>query len=383
MPPALHVTINRKEFLSAFGKVTPVVPSRSPKAILTNVKLVASDDPSVGVTLSGTDLECGIRHRVAGVDVLSPGAAILPTAKVASILSSCRDAELDISIDGDQIVVKSPSATFRLPSENSDLFPEVPGFPDGGYHEVAAADLKKLIKRTIFSTDVESTRYALGGCLVELADDSVTMVATDGRRLAKMTAPAEAVGGATAPEKAPVIPVKALKVILANLDDPELTVHLALQGAAGGTAVMVRTSDGATTVYSRLVEGRFPNYADVFPSNHEVRIPIEAEQLRNVVEQASIVTSDESRGVDFRFAESILTLQSQAADVGSSLITMPIDFDGAAVEITFDPRYLSDALKTIDDGCVVTAELIDHANAAVFKTDDGYSYVVMPLTRTR
>ena len=86
--------------------------------------------------------------------------------------------------------------------------------------------------------------------------------------------------------------------------------------------------------------------------------------------------------MDFKFSGDTLTLSSQAADVGSSQVTMPIHYEGKDVDITFDPRYLTDALKTIDDGTMITAELIDHKNAAVFKTEDGYTYVVMPLTRS-
>ena len=101
-------------------------------------------------------------------------------------------------------------------------------------------------------------------------------------------------------------------------------------------------------IYSRLVEGRFPRYQDVFPSSYEVRIPLEVGPLLSAVEQASIVTSEESRGVDFTFAAGLLKLSSQAADVGSSHVELPIAYDGKAVEITFDPRYLLDALKTLD-----------------------------------
>jgi DNA polymerase-3 subunit beta len=233
-----------------------------------------------------------------------------------------------------------------------------------------------MIRRTIFATDVESTRYALGGVLVELTAESITMVGTDGRRLARMSAPAEAENDAPTPPGSPVVPVKALKLIERNLDDGDPPVHIAIQGTA---AVLVRTD--RAVIYSRLVEGRFPRYQDVFPANVDVKIKLEAGPLRMAVEQASIVTSDESRGVDFRFGDGLLKLSSQAADVGSSHVELPIAYQGKPVEITFDPRYLSDALKTLDDTAEITAELIDSKNAAVFRTDDRYTYVVMPLTR--
>ncbi len=367
---------NREGLLAGFGMVSGVVPARSPKPILQNIKLIADADE--GSILMGTDLEVGIRYRVLGIKVDRPGAVILPTQRMGSILRTSNDEELFLESDSDQLLVRGLHAQFKLPSEDPQLFPEVPDFAATSYHVVAASDLKRLIRRTIFATDVESTRYALGGVLVELSPESITMVGTDGRRLARMSAPAEAEGGAQAPSGQPVVPVKALKLIERNLDDKDPPVHLAFQS---GTAVLIRTE--RAVIYSRLVEGRFPKYQDVFPASVEVKIPMEAGPLLSAVEQASIVTSEESRGVDFRFGAGVLKLVSQAADVGSSDVELPIHYDGKPVDITFDPRYLTDALKNLEPTAPVTAELIDHKNAAVFRTEDGYSYVVMPLTRER
>ncbi len=367
---------NRDGLFSAFAMVSGVVPARSPKPILQNVKLVADEED--GSVLMGTDLEVGIRHRVLGVRVEQPGTVILPTVHMGSILRTSGDAELEIFTDDDHLVVRGQHAEFTLPIEDASLFPEVPDFAATSYHVISASSLKKLIRRTIFATDLESARYALGGVLVELTSESMAMVGTDGRRLARMIAPAEAENDPPTPAGTPVIPVKALKLIERNLVDDEVLVHLAIQS---GTAVLVRTE--SAVIYSRLVEGRFPRYQDVFPVNIEVKIPLEAGRLRLAVEQASIVTSNDSRGVDFQFSSGVLKLSSQAADVGSSHVDLPISYDGKAVEITFDPRYLIDALKTLDDETPVTAELIDSKNAAVFKTADHYTYVVMPLTRER
>jgi DNA polymerase-3 subunit beta len=368
---------NRDGLLSAFGMVSGVAPARSPKPILQNIKLIA--DPDEGSVLMATDLEVGIRHRVLGMKVEQPGSAILPTQRMTSILRTSDDQELWIEGEEDHLIVRGRRSEFKLPSEDPSGYPEVPDFAATSYHVVAAADLRKLIRRTIFATDVESTRYALGGVLVELTAESITMVGTDGRRLARMVAAAEAENGAATPTGSPVIPVKALKLIERNLDDDDPPVHIAIQA---GSAVLVRTE--RAVIYSRLVEGRVPRYQDVFPSNAEVKIHFpEIGELRQAVEQASIVTSEESRGVDFQFAAGVLKLTSQAADVGSSHVDLPIAYDGKAVEITFDPRYLTDALKTLDDSTAITVELIDSKNAAVFKTDDRYAYVVMPLTRDR
>ena len=367
---------NREGLLSAFGMVSGVVPARSPKPILQNVKLVA--DLEEGPILMATDLEVGIRHRVLGVNVDEGGSVILPTVRFSSILRSSRDSELNVEVDGEQLLIKGMRAEFKLPSEDPSLYPEVPDFTAASYHVVAAADLRKLIRRTNFATDVESTRYALGGVLVELTPETITMVGTDGRRLARMVAPAETENDAPNPPGSPVVPVKALKLIERNLDDADPPIHIAILGTS---AVLVRTD--RAVIYSRLVEGRFPRYQDVFPANVDVKIKLNTGELRLAVEQASIVTSEESRGVDFSFGNGVLRLASQAADVGSSFVELPIPYEGKPVEITFDPRYLTDALRTLDDASEITAELIDSKNAAVFKTDDGYTYVVMPLMRDR
>jgi DNA polymerase-3 subunit beta len=367
---------NREGLLAGFTMVSGVVPARSPKPILQNVKLVA--DPDDGSVLMATDLEVGIRYRVLGVKVDQPGSVILPTQRMQSILRTGTDEELALEVHDDKLVVRGLHSEFELPSEDPDLFPEPNDFAATAFHVVAAADLKRLIRRTMFATDVESTRYALGGVLVELSGETITMVGTDGRRLARAIAPAEVEGDAGAPAGSPVIPVKALKLIERNLDDDDPPVHLAFQS---GTAALLRTE--RATIYTRLVEGRFPRYQDVFPSDVEVRIPMEAGPLLSAVEQASIVTSEESRGVDFSFGNGQLKLASQAADVGKSQIEMPIAYDGKPVEITFDPRYLVDALKNLEPTATITAELIDAKNAAVFKTEDDYTYVVMPLTRER
>jgi DNA polymerase III subunit beta len=371
----MRALCNRDGLLTALGMVSGVVPARSPKPILQNVKLVADPDGSV---LMATDLEVGIRHRVLGIKVEQPGCVILPTVETGSILRTSTDPELAIETKEGSLTIRGLHSEFILPIEDVDLFPEVPDFAAPSYYIVAASDVKKLIRRTIFATDVESTRYALGGVLIELGANSITMVGTDGRRLARMSVLAEIENIPPTPTGSPVIPVKALKLIERNLADDDPPVHLAIES---GTAVLIRTENAV--IYSRLLEGRFPRYQDVFPSHVELRIPLDIRSLRTVVEQASIVTSEDSRGVDFRFVSGLLQLTSQSTDVGSSNVELPIDYDGKVVEITFDPRYLIDALKALDDTAAITAELIDAKNAAVFKTEDHYTYVVMPLTRER
>jgi DNA polymerase-3 subunit beta len=365
---------NREGLLAGFGMVSMVVPARSPKPILQNVKLDAAEE---GSTLLATDLEVAIRYRVLGVKVDRPGAVVLPTQRFGQILRSLGDEELALEVDAEHVLVRGLHAQFKLPTEDATLFPEVPDFAAAAYHVLSAADLRRGIRRTVFATDLESTRYALGGVLFELKDDRLTLVGTDGRRLARQVLPADVEGKPKPPEGQPVVPVKALKLLERNLQDDDPPVHIAFQG----NHVLIRTE--SAVIYSRLVEGRYPRYQDVFPAQVEIRVPLEAGSLLKATEQAAIVTSEESRGVDFSFEPGVLRLTSQAPDQGSSDIELPIAYEDRAVGITFDPRYLVDAMKTLDESAPVTAELIDSRNAAVFKTEDDYTYVVMPLTRER
>lgn len=372
----MRATYDRKSLLAAFGMVAGVAPSRSPKPILSSVKLIAC--PEHGSTLMATDGEVGIRHRVLGGTVQEAGAAILPTAKMQAILSTSNDAELDIEVEGETLIVRGQHAKFKLPSEDPDAFPDVPKFQARDFFRMVPAILAESIERTVFCTDVQSTRYALGGVLVTNAVGACgfDLVATDGRRLAVDGIGTELVGEPTYDGTA-VLPIKALKLLLRCLAADTL-----VDATFDKAAAMFRTDDAE--IYTRLVEGRFPRYQDVFPPTATATIEMGVGELLSAVEQAAILTSDQSRGVDFQFrATGELHLATQAADVGSASVTLPIDYAGKAVEIAFDPRYLTDALKVLDPASRVTAELIDGKSAAVFKTEDGYQYVIMPLTRDR
>ena len=138
------------------------------------------------------------------------------------------------------------------------------------------------------------------------------------------------------------------------------------------------------TVYSRLVEGRFPKWRDVFPSEEgaqKIELPVGA--FHSAVRQAAIVTSDESRGIDFQFGEGSVVLAAEAAEMGQSRIELPISYNGNPITIMLDPKYLGEFLRVIDPDKTFTLEVKDAKSAAVCRTDDGYEYVIMPMARDR
>jgi DNA polymerase-3 subunit beta len=371
----MKITLERDKFQAAFHTAASVAPSRSPKPILQNVKLeVAGED----ATLMATDLEIGIRITVPGLLVESPGTAILPRERFSKILSEASDAKLYLESDGQSTLVRGDRSEWKLPSENPDEFPNVTPFKEEKFHELAARLFRELIRRTVFATDNESSRYALGGVLLEMSGDKITAVGTDGRRLAKMEGPAHSVGGHQTGEQTTIIPSKAMMLLERAIADSDGEVQI----SARPNDVLIRTP--RFTVYSRLVEGRFPKWRDVFPHRSDVsKIELSVGPTYAAVRQAAIATSEESRGVDFTFGDGTLVLSGQTAEVGQSRVELPISYAGPALTITLDPRFVVDFLKVLEPEKSFTLDLQDGDGAAVCTTDDGYGYVIMPLARDR
>lgn len=371
----MKLTCERDKLLAAFQTASAVAPARSTKPILQNVKLEASEGQAV---LIATDLEIGVRVELPEVQVEAPGSVILPTGKFGSILRESTDAAIRLESESQGTLVRGERSEFRLLGENPDEFPSVTTFTESSFHELPARLLRELIRRTVFATDNESTRYALGGVLVELTNDEITAVGTDGRRLAVMNAPAQAVGGHKTGDMTTIIPTKAMHLFERAITDLDAEIRIAVKS----NAVLLKSEH--TTVYSRLVEGRFPKWREVFPKRENAsRIDLVVGPLYSAIRQAAIVTSDESRGVDFTFDAGKLTLSGRAAELGQSRVELPIPYDGPELAITLDPRYVNDFLKVLDSERTITVELKDSESAAVCSTDDGYRYVIMPLARDR
>jgi DNA polymerase-3 subunit beta len=369
----MKVICEREKLLHAFQTAASVAPTRSPKPILQNLKLEVTADRAI---LMGTDLEVGIRIEVPGIVIEAAGNVVLPISRFLSILRESSDEKLSIESDGQKILVRGQRSEFQLPSENPDEFPMVTAFEEEKYHEMPARFFREVVRRTAFATDNESTRYALGGVLIELTEEKITAVATDGRRLAMQEGPAKSVGGHKSGDRTTIIPSRAMQLIERALADNEENIQL----SARDNDVLVKSA--RTTIYTRLVEGRFPKWRDVFPHREGIiRVEVVVGPFYAAVRQAAIVTSEQRRGVDFTFGEGKVVMVAHGAEYGESHIELPIAYDGAEVAITLDPRYLSDFLRVLDPEATINFELRNAESAAVCSTLDGYSYVIMPLAR--
>lgn len=370
----MKLTCEREKFLHAFQTAAGVTPSKTTKPILNNIKLEATKE---GATLLGTDLEVGVRIEVPGLTVEAPGTVLLPAARFGSILRESSDDKLVVESDDRKTMVHGERSEFQLPSENPAEYPPVASFGETRYYELPARFLREAIRRTAFATDPESSRYALGGVAFELSTETMVAVATDGRRLARQEGPLKAVGVEQALDRATIIPTRALTLLERAIGESDENVQL----AARDNDVLIKC--GRATFYSRLVEGRFPKWRDVFPrAEADVRLELPTGPFLAAVRQAAIVTSEDRRGVEFAFADGKVTLTAHGAEYGESRVEQLIAYDGPAVAVNLDPRYVIDFLKVLPLEGNFALELRGPETAVVCSADEGrYAYVIMPLAR--
>ncbi|HYV38053.1 MAG TPA: DNA polymerase III subunit beta [Gemmataceae bacterium] len=368
----MKAIVNREAFLSACQLASVATAARDVKPILQNFKAIVEADRC---TLMATDLELGIRLEVRSVKVEEPGEAIIPAGRMTNILRESTDSELVLESSTDKNMVRGQFNEFEMPGEDPANFPDIPSFEEEKYHEVASGVLREMIRRTQFAVAVGEARFsATTGILVELENDQAKLVATDGRRLALAQGPAKAHGDHSTKGQMPVVPGKALNLLERNLHEAEEIVRIAVRP----NEVLMKTD--RAMIYSRLVEGRFPPYQQVIPQKHPLKVPLVVGPFMTAVRQAAVMTDDESKRVVFAFAKHKLTLQAHGTEAGRSKVELPVGYDGKAIEISFDPKFLLDMLKVLDAETALTLELLDGNKPAVFRNDSGnYLYVVVPL----
>jgi DNA polymerase-3 subunit beta len=367
----MKATCNREGLLSAFQLANVAVPTRDVKPILKNLKAIADENRC---TLMATDLELGIRLEVRGVKVDESGEGILPAARLLAILRESQDEELVIEANNDACSVRGEHVEFEMPSEDPANFPDLPTFEAEKHHEIAAGVLGEMIRRTVFATADDVGRYSMTGVLWELEEEQARLVATDGRRLALALGPAKPHGGHASKGMLPVVPTKAMTLLERNLADDEEMVQVSLRA----NEVLFRA--GQAVIYSRLVEGRFPDYRQVLPKKQIAKVSLNVPAFTAAVRQAKIMTDDESKRVVFHFAKNKLTLQAQGATTGRSKVELPLEYEGKNLDISFNPDFLIDMLRVLPPDAELMVELIDGNSPALFRSGPHYMYLVMPLT---
>jgi DNA polymerase III subunit beta len=372
----MKITCQRDVLTSAFALAASIAPSRSPKEILQNVKATASGNR---LTLTATDMEVGIRLELSeGIEIHAEGTALLPVNRTMAILRESTDDTLTLETDDSGLRVRGSRSQFRLPGNDPDEFPVVKGFEEERFHVLPTRLFREMVKRTVFATDPESSRYALGGVLLEMTGNEVIAVGTDGRRLARMQGSGESIGQHATAGMTTIVPTRAIQLMERATHDAEDTIDV----ASAGNELLIRTK--SAVIFSRLVEGRYPAWRQVLPTREgAIQLDMTVGPLFSALRQAAIVTDHESRGIDFTFADGTLKLEASTAQIGESQIEIPIAYDGEPITLTMDHRYLADFCKVLDSESKFIMEIQSGASPALMTTDDGYAYVIMPMARDR
>lgn len=370
----MKVICERSALVDALGDISRVVPQRNAAEALRCVHLVAGDGR---LGLAATDAEIGLRMSIDQVDIEQPGEALVPADRLTEIVRSCDDPSLTLQTDGDQLEVRSARGYFVVYGMDTAQAFTVPSGPADGQDvtisfTIEAGALGRLVDRTIFAAATENLRYAVNGVLMQRKDRTLRLVATDGHRLA--VADGKTLQGAG--DGRAIVPVKALSVLSRLMDAPDLPVDVRYSETQG----FFRVGEGpsAAELSTNLVEGVFPPFEDVIPKDHDKKVTANVEVLARALQQASLYTNKESRGVRMSFDDHAVKLTSRVPDEGAAEVTVDLDYEGEPISIGFNAGYLTEALKVIDGG-EMTLELKADNKPGVLRTGSEFTYVIMPL----
>lgn len=364
----MKVICDRAELVDLLNLAGGVILSRTPKPVLQCVKLTVVEDT---LTVMATDMELAIRACTNKIEIAEPGEALIPNDKFSQIVRESVDPTITLEVDKQEAQITGADSHFKIfgyPVSDFPPIPEAKGDPD---YTINSDELHRLIRQTTFATARENSRYAINGVLVERDGNKLTLVATDGRRLALAKGACRGNGDTGA--KSVIIPTKALSTALRLFDDDSQEVSVKI------TENQLLFATDTAVLSTNLVEGNFPPYRDVIPKDSDRKATMRTDVLASGVRRSSLLTNEESKGVRMSFSSEGLTLSSRAPEMGEAEVNVPLEnYDGEAIEIGFNPGFVSEALKVVEDG-QVTLELKAPSKPGVLRTGNEFLYVIMPL----
>jgi DNA polymerase-3 subunit beta len=367
----MKLTITREQLQEGLVAVAASVPAKTTLPILSNILLEATKE---GIRLSGTDLDIAVSTTVsASVD--QEGAITLPARKLVEIVRELPSAAIRLTASGEQrVTIECGRSKFKLLGLPREEFPAFPTVKFEGGWRTSSKELQKLISHVAFAASTEESRPILNGVLWELRPERMRMVATNGHRLARMDVPTSETQGASQADL--IVPPKALDQIR-RLFDTEETVEIARSENHLG----FRTS--STQIFTRLIEGPYPNYEQVIPRENDKAATADKAALTAALRRMSIVASDQTHRIRMAFANGSCKLSVQTPDLGEAQEELNVSYEGDPLEIGFNAAYLLEILKYIPtDEVRMTFKAPERAaTCEPVGWDDPASYLalVMPL----
>ncbi|TVP76536.1 MAG: DNA polymerase III subunit beta [Puniceicoccaceae bacterium] len=368
--------INQDHFSNGLQQVLNVVATRSTMPILSNVLIEAE---SGHISLTTTNLDLGIRCRIKA-DVSEPGAITLPVRKLATIVRELPVTEVFLETsESNQVKITSGGSLFKIMGIGSDEFPPLPTFENRKVFELSQDQIVNMLKSVSYAQSTDENRYILNGVYFNFADEKLTLVATDGRRLGLTALDLEVSEDNAGSLILPAKTVNELERLMGKGDkvkvafnDRQAAFEIAID--EGGDSGLV----DHLYLVSKIVEGNYPNYRQVIPKETEHRVKIERELMLECVHRAALVTSDKSNSVKLKVSKNLLEISGRSSEYGESHESMAIAYDGPEVQVAFNPQFLMEPLKALTKD-EVFFEFKDELSPGLFKTLDNFICVIMPL----
>ena len=370
----MELVVRKTDLLRELQLFQGIVERKNTIPILANVLIEAAGDE---VKFLATDLEVGLRSKCTA-SVAKGGSLTLPAKKLFEIIKALPETDVRIEEDKNGVKVAADRFDSRMQTLPREDFPTLPD-ASGGYNATLPRDIvRQMIAKTQFAITGEDTRYFLNGALFILRPDSMSLVSTDGHRLALINAPREksAKGKGGEEEVRRILPRKTLLELGRLLADGEGDIRY----EAGENHLFFDI--GGRLLISRMIDGQFPAFERVIPKGNDKRIEFDRDRLTNAVKRVALLSNERSRAVKFQIDSGKVEIASSSPEFGEAKEVLMVDYTGTPVTICFNAQYVLDFLAVADtDG--VSLDFKDEMSQAVMKPINAegyeYTYVIMPM----
>ncbi|MEO7725380.1 MAG: DNA polymerase III subunit beta, partial [Chthoniobacterales bacterium] len=318
--------------------------------------------------LTTTDLDVGVRGSFEAT-IEKEGATTLPARRLFTIIRELPSSEIQFDVDGKNAAsIRSGQSFFKILGLPEEEFPPLPKFDDSKVVTIRQKDLRDGLRKTSYAISTDETRYVLNGVLFSFKDNKLTLVATDGRRLAMLDIDLEF---PRSHEADIIVPTKAVTELQRLLtDDGDVRVSL--------TSGQIAFDLNNTLLVSKLIEGNYPNYRQVIPGEMKERVTLERETFLNSLRRVSLLASDKSNSIKLNFTKNNIDITANTPEVGEAKESLAVAYKGREFSIAFNPEFLMAPLRNLTED-EVFLDLIDEMSPGVIKIQSPFLYVLMPM----
>lgn len=360
----MKIKLTKDNLLAGIQTVQNIVSNKATLPILSNMLLETKSD---SIKLNTTDLDIGISCELP-VNVTEEGGITIPAKRFSDIIRELPSGDVTISTKkNNQIDIEGENCRFKLIGLPKEEFPRFPEFKDKEVVQIEQSILKEMLRMTSFAVSHEESRYVLNGVLMEISGDRIRIVATDGRRLAKIE---KRIKSSIKKDISVIIPLKAVLEINRNLKDSGSVSVLT------GTNQVLFDIDG-TLIATRIIEGEFPNYNQVIPKEAPIKIKIETGELLSAIRRANLLATPDFQAIKFEVFTDKIVVSKTTPDIGESREEIPIEYGGGELIVGFNPQFLIDVLKNISED-KIELELLGADKPGVIRMGD-YLYLALPM----